>query len=80
MAAMIPLLLEGCSAEAVWNAAKSFTGLPHRMEHIARIANVTYVNDSKATNPAAAQSALEGCESRVVCIAGGRGKGLAFAD
>ena len=32
MAAMIPLLMEGCPAEVVWNAAKNFTGLPHRME------------------------------------------------
>ena len=66
----------GSSASAT--ALAAFRGLPHRMEEIARIAGVVYVNDSKATNPGAAQQSLAGVTGPVVWIAGGRGKGLDF--
>ncbi|MGH2727460.1 MAG: glutamate ligase domain-containing protein, partial [Actinomycetota bacterium] len=53
----------------------AFEPLPHRMELVATIAGVGYINDSKATNPHAVLAALDGAE-RVVLIAGGRNKGL----
>ncbi|EDL48672.1 UDP-N-acetylmuramoyl-L-alanine--D-glutamate ligase [Erythrobacter sp. SD-21] len=46
------------SEEAVSRALRTFPGLPHRMERIAEIAGVAYVNDSKGTNTAASAPAL----------------------
>ncbi len=51
----------------------TFRGLPHRQEPIARIGDVLYVNDSKATNPDAAARAL-GSYDAIYWIAGGRPK------
>ena len=48
-----------------------WTGLPHRVQFVADVDGVHYVDDSKATNGHAAASALEGFE-HVVLIAGGR--------
>ncbi|MGH2829956.1 MAG: glutamate ligase domain-containing protein, partial [Actinomycetota bacterium] len=47
----------------------------HRMEPVGEVAGVHFVNDSKATNPHATLSALDGLE-RVVLIAGGQSKAL----
>ena len=63
---------------AAASALAAFRGLPHRMEEVGRVAGVAYVNDSKATNPSAAERSLAGAEAPVVWIAGGRGKGLDF--
>jgi len=56
-------------------AIGGFEGLPHRMCLIGDRKGVRFINDSKATNPAATLAALQGME-RVVLIAGGRAKGL----
>ena len=60
-------------------ALAQFRGLPHRMERIAEIAGVLFVNDSKATTVAATQAALEGVGRPAVLVAGGDGKGQDFA-
>ena len=60
-------------------ALPRFRALPHRSQWVARRAGVDFVNDSKATNPGAAQRALEGSGRPVVWIAGGRAKGLDLA-
>ena len=52
---------------------ESFVGLPHRLEPVAAIGKVRYVNDSKATNVEAAARALSAFDE-VYWIAGGRGK------
>jgi UDP-N-acetylmuramoylalanine--D-glutamate ligase len=52
----------------------TFTGLPHRMEQVATLAGVTYIDDSKATNPESAAPALAAFP-RVHWIVGGRAKG-----
>ena len=56
-----------------------FPGLPHRMQFVARMDDVDFVNDSKATNVDAAIAAVNSVEGRVVLIAGGDGKGGDFA-
>ncbi len=61
----------GIPAEAIAAALASFAGVPHRLEEIAVIGGVTYVNDSKATNVESTLVALEACESRVRLILGG---------
>jgi len=53
----------------------SFAGLPHRVTPVGQSGGVTFVDDSKATNPHAALAALAGFDS-VVLLAGGRNKGL----
>lgn len=75
MAAMIPPLIDGCAARSVWQAATAFRGLPHRMEMIRRLDGVSYCNDSKATNVGSVVKSLEGLDSPVTLIAGGKDKG-----
>jgi UDP-N-acetylmuramoylalanine--D-glutamate ligase len=60
-------------------ALAAFPGLPHRMERVAEIGGVLFVNDSKATTVAATLAALAGLERAAVLIAGGEGKGQDFA-
>jgi UDP-N-acetylmuramoylalanine--D-glutamate ligase len=55
-----------------------FPGLPHRMQLVRRVAAVDYVNDSKATNVAAAIASIESVDGMLVLIAGGDGKGADF--
>ena len=64
---------------AVTGALARFEGLPHRMQQIAELRGVTYVDDSKGTSVAATKAALEGIDRPVVLIAGGDGKGQGFA-
>ncbi len=63
----------GISREDIWSAMESFPGLKHRQFLVRTINGVTYVNDSKSTNAAAAAVAL-GCRSNVYWIVGGRKK------
>ena len=65
----------GAAAGPVGEALAAFMPLAHRMELIAEIDGVSYVNDSKATNPHAVLAALDGLDG-VVLIMGGRNKGL----
>lgn len=60
-------------ARVVADAIASFPGLPHRMEDVARIGKVRFVNDSKATNADAAARALV-CFPDIFWIAGGKAK------
>ncbi len=74
MAALIPLLLEGCPAEVAWSAAKKFTGLPHRMEFLGELRGSCWYNDSKGTNIGSVVKSLSGLQEPVVLIAGGKDK------
>jgi UDP-N-acetylmuramoylalanine--D-glutamate ligase len=60
-------------------ALSAFHGLPHRMERVAEIGGVLFVNDSKGTTVAATRAALAGIGRPAVLIAGGDGKGQDFA-
>jgi UDP-N-acetylmuramoylalanine--D-glutamate ligase len=64
---------------ALQQAMTGFTGLPHRVELVARAKGVSFYDDSKGTNVGASVAALEGFRERVVLIAGGDGKGQDFA-
>ena len=63
----------GVPPHAIASGIQSFPGLRHRQEPVATIDGVTYVNDSKATNPDAAAKALA-CYDNIYWIAGGRAK------
>jgi UDP-N-acetylmuramoylalanine--D-glutamate ligase len=71
LAACAAALEAGADAPAIGRALAAWTGLPHRVQSVAVVGGVEYVDDSKATNGHAAASALEGFE-HVVLIAGGR--------
>ena len=64
----------GVPPHAIASGIRSYPGLRHRQEPVATIDGVTYVNDSKATNPDAAAKALA-CYDTIYWIAGGRAKG-----
>jgi UDP-N-acetylmuramoylalanine--D-glutamate ligase len=63
---------------SVADALRAFPGVEHRLEDIATVAGVLYVNDSKATNPASARRGLEAFEGGVHAILGGSLKGGGF--
>jgi UDP-N-acetylmuramoylalanine--D-glutamate ligase len=69
----------GVPADAVREGLRAFEPDPHRIAHVATIAEVAYVDDSKATNPHAAAAALAAYGS-VVWIAGGLLKGADVDD
>jgi UDP-N-acetylmuramoylalanine--D-glutamate ligase len=65
----------GVEPAAVARALRGFTPLAHRLQVVAEVGGVTYIDDSKATNPHATLAALRGM-SGVVLIAGGRAKNI----
>jgi len=67
------------TADAVAAALATFEGPPHRIQLVGEAAGVRYYDDSKATTPHAAVTAIRGLD-RVVLIAGGRNKGLDLSD
>jgi UDP-N-acetylmuramoylalanine--D-glutamate ligase len=69
----------GVPLERALAALPVFRPLPHRSELVAQARGVTWVDDSKATNPGAALRALEGFSAPIIWIAGGRAKGLDLA-
>jgi UDP-N-acetylmuramoylalanine--D-glutamate ligase len=79
MAAAAVALARGLPAAAVREALATFEGLRHRLETVVTVEGVAYVNDSKATNVAAALGAVESFAGGVHLILGGRGKGSDYA-
>jgi UDP-N-acetylmuramoylalanine--D-glutamate ligase len=70
----------GVSEDQIAEALRSFPGVPHRLEPVGEMNGVLYVNDSKATNVAAALRALAAYEDEPVhLILGGSRKGEDFA-
>ncbi|MEV6284766.1 UDP-N-acetylmuramoyl-L-alanine--D-glutamate ligase [Kribbella sp. NPDC051770] len=69
----------GVPATAVRDGLRGFRPDAHRIAHVAEVAGVNYVDDSKATNPHAAQASLLAYE-HVVWIAGGQAKGATFDE
>ncbi|HEY8685889.1 MAG TPA: cyanophycin synthetase, partial [Chloroflexota bacterium] len=62
------------------SSIRTFRPAAHRLETVARIDGVSYVDDSIATTPARAQVALEAIETEILLIAGGRDKRLPWAE
>ncbi|MBL7017198.1 MAG: UDP-N-acetylmuramoyl-L-alanine--D-glutamate ligase [Kiritimatiellales bacterium] len=69
----------GLSPSVLESSARSFEPLPHRMQTVAEIGGVRFVDDSKATNLAAMCAALRMSGGRVHLIAGGRPKESNFS-
>lgn len=68
----------GLSRAAMVATLREFAGLAHRMQLVARVRGVDYVNDSKGTNVGATLAAVRGIDRPVILIAGGDGKGQDF--
>ncbi len=78
LAAIAATTLAGGSCEAARDVLAEFPGLEHRLEPVAAVGGVQYVNDSKGTSVGAVVRSLESFPGRVILIAGGRDKGSDF--
>jgi UDP-N-acetylmuramoylalanine--D-glutamate ligase len=76
LAAIVAALLCGVPPASIRRAAAAFEGVEHRLERVAVIDGVRFVNDSQGTQPDAVAAALRAFEPPIVLIAGGRAKGL----
>ena len=79
MGAAAVALSAGIEPEAVREGLHSFPGVEHRIEDVADLEGVLWVNDSKATNVASTSVALDAFSAPVHLILGGQGKGQDFA-
>ena len=69
----------GISKEKALNSLIHFKGVPFRLERIAMVDGVTYVNDTTSTTPVAGIAALRALDGPLVLIAGGSSKNLDFS-
>jgi UDP-N-acetylmuramoylalanine--D-glutamate ligase len=76
LAAVAAALLFGIPPEAIRAAAAAFTGVEHRLEQVAIVDGVCFVNDSQGTQPDAVIAALRAFPRPLILIAGGRDKGV----
>ncbi len=79
MAALALCEAIGVAPAGLIDPLKSFSGLPHRVETVAEIGGVLYVDDSKGTNVGATLAAIEGMGRKVAIVLGGDGKGQDFS-
>ena len=79
MAAATAALAMGLDRDAVREGLRSFAGVPYRLEEVAEIRGVRFVNDSKATNVASAVVGISAFAGGVHAILGGSEKGEPFA-
>ncbi|MCB9480226.1 MAG: UDP-N-acetylmuramoyl-L-alanine--D-glutamate ligase [Desulfobacteraceae bacterium] len=77
-AAAITALESGANIEGIKKAVDTFNPLPHRMEYIGSIDNVSFIDDSKATNPDSVIKAVEGLDLEISLILGGKDKGYDY--
>lgn len=70
----------GVPRELIQEVIYSFEPLPHRMEFVAEIDGVRYINDSKATTINAMVSAIKSLDNPIILIVGGLDKGMDFSE
>jgi len=80
LAATAACLVMGIPEEIIAGTLRRFTGVAHRLELVAEINGVRYINDSKGTNPDASIKAVDAFPGPLVIIAGGRNKGSDFTE
>lgn len=80
MAAGITAKLLDISDESLRQSLGDFRGVPHRLEKVATVHGVQYINDSKATNVNSCWYALQSMRSKVVLILGGQDKGNDYSE
>ena len=75
MAAGISANIAGIRNECIREALSDFKGVEHRLEKVARVRGVEYINDSKATNVNSCWYAMQSMKTKTVLILGGKDKG-----
>jgi len=76
LAAVSAGLVAGIAPDAIRSTVASFRGIPHRLETVAVLDGIRYVNDAQATQPDAVAAAVRSFRQPLVLLAGGRSKGL----
>ncbi len=80
MAAGISANLAGIHKECIREALMDFKGVEHRLERVARVKEVEYINDSKATNVNSCWYALQSMRTKTILILGGKDKGNDYTE
>ena len=80
MAAGISANVAGIRKETIREALSSFAGVEHRLEKVAKVNGVEYINDSKATNVNSCWYALQSMKTKTVLILGGKDKGNDYSE
>ena len=80
MAATIAANVVGIQKEVIRESLKTFQGVEHRLQYVATVRGVRWVNDSKATNVNSCWYALESMQTPVVLILGGKDKGNDYSE
>lgn len=80
MAAGISANIAGIRNETIRKALQTFKGVEHRLERVARVGGIDYINDSKATNVNSCWYALQSMPVKCVLILGGKDKGNDYSE
>lgn len=80
LAAVCLAMVMGVEAKVVAETLQTFPGVEHRIEFVRTVGGVTYINDSKGTNPDATIKAIEAMRSPTVLILGGYDKNSEFDE
>ncbi len=80
LAAGISANVAGIDKADIRKALSDFEGVPHRLEYVATVRDVRFVNDSKATNVNSCWYALQSMKTPVVLILGGKDKGNEYKE
>ena len=80
MAAGISANVAGIQKETIREALGTFAGVEHRLEKVAKVNGVEYINDSKATNVNSCWYALQSMKGKTVLILGGKDKGNDYSE
>lgn len=67
-------------AETIASVVHTFQSIPHRLQEVAVIEQVRYINDTASTTPVAGEAALQAFDAPIVLVAGGNTKYLPLAD
>jgi UDP-N-acetylmuramoylalanine--D-glutamate ligase len=80
MAAGLAASIVNVRKESIRQSLQDFQGVEHRLEYVATVRNVRYINDSKATNVNSCWYALQSMKTPVVLILGGTDKGNDYSE
>ena len=80
MAATIAANVVGIRKDVIRESLKTFQGVEHRLQYVATVRGVRWINDSKATNVNSCWYALESMTTPTVLILGGKDKGNDYSE
>ena len=80
MAAGLAASIVNVRKESIRQSLQDFQGVEHRLEYVATVKNIRFVNDSKATNVNSCWYALQSMKTPVVLILGGTDKGNDYSE